>query len=225
MWGSFLLSFVSSSHSTPKTQLIALRFIFDPRRCRVKLRFCFVDVMTVASTILMMWWDWPSARQRSGTDEKTWLTDSVFCGSKHESVCMRVFVLGAVSLVTALDQVAGGFHLRIYLHISVCCASTMVPSQEKKQTLKNMLFASFLYFHTTFWTSCLVTLQIYCMDFCQIKRLSHVAWVRVLVTASIYRPIIQPFLVLGWVAVAMARTLLERKKVIAVLVRFSQAAF
>lgn len=45
------------------------------------------------------------------------------------------------------------------------------------------------------------------------------------VTAAIYSPIIPPFLVLGWVTVAMARTLSERKKVIAALARFSQAAF
>ena len=43
------------SFTRPQTCLIAPCFVFDPWRCHVKLCFCFVDVMTIASTILMMW--------------------------------------------------------------------------------------------------------------------------------------------------------------------------
>lgn len=74
--------------SPPEHILIAPCFIFDPFCCHVKLCFCFVDVMTIASAILMMCWDWPSAKQRSGTDEKTWLTDFLFSRS-GVSVCIR----------------------------------------------------------------------------------------------------------------------------------------
>lgn len=58
------LSHLSPSHTLPRqtpsftraqTCLMAPCFAFDPRRCHVKLCFCFVDVMTMASTILMMW--------------------------------------------------------------------------------------------------------------------------------------------------------------------------
>lgn len=60
VWQNFLLSscshlFLSHTPTHPQTYLIAPRFIFDPRCCHVKLCFCFVDVMTMASTILMMW--------------------------------------------------------------------------------------------------------------------------------------------------------------------------
>lgn len=74
-------------NSPPKTYLIAFCFIFDPWCFHVKPCICFVDVMTIASTILMMCWDWPNARQRSGTDEKTWLSDFLFSRSSM-SACV-----------------------------------------------------------------------------------------------------------------------------------------
>lgn len=85
--------FTHSHHHSLSFQMhfIDFRFRFDPWRCRVKLCFCFVDVMTIAFTILMMWWDWPNAKQRSGTDEKTWLADFHFSASSA-SVCVRARV-------------------------------------------------------------------------------------------------------------------------------------
>lgn len=101
--------------------------------------------MTIAFTILMMWWDWPNARQCSGTDEKTWLTGFLYSLS---SVCVCVCLpscRGIVSLLTVLKYITAGFHLKIYL-----CICTMVPLLNNHKTCWFNQIKSFNFIRTDF---------------------------------------------------------------------------
>lgn len=127
LWNNFLLSLILIcfflAHpiipppplSPRKTYLIAPCFIFNPWYCPVTHCFCFIDIMAIASTILMMWWDWPNARQSSGTDEKTRLTDFLFYRSLM-NVC--AFLSVAVLLLEIHNRRfwSQGLQANVYIH-------------------------------------------------------------------------------------------------------------
>lgn len=185
MWKNFLFTHIlicffshtpkpdTIIHSTPKTYLMAFCFIFDPWCCHVKPCICFVDVMTIASTILMMWWDWPNARQRSGTDEKTWLSDFLFSRSSVSACAPSCRVLYHYWQLWNIQQQV--FISRfIFRRLFICTAVPLLKKMSKTDSLHHLwIFTGLLV--RALWLP--VIMQIHCMDFCWITCLSHVAWV------------------------------------------------
>lgn len=175
--------FLSHTHPHPmpsftpppkKTYLMASYFIFNPRSCHVKLCICFIDVMTIASTILMMWWDWPSARQHSGTDEKTWLSDFLFSGSSVSACAPSCRVLYHYWQLWNIQQQVF-HHFKIYLQTSVYthCGAFIGKKMSKTDPLRHLWIITAL----LVWALCLsVITQDHCIDFCWITCLSHVLW-------------------------------------------------
>lgn len=91
--------------------------------------------MTIAFTILMMRWDWPNARQRSGTDEKTWLSDFLCSGSSASACAPSCRVLYHYWQSWSIQQQV--FISRfIFRHLFI---STAVPPVETKNVKKRDL--------------------------------------------------------------------------------------
>lgn len=135
----FICVFCTLSAEPPQTYLIAPSVMLDPPCCHVELCFCFVDVMTIASTLLMMWWDWPSAKQRSGTDEKTWLTDFLlFSGGASVYVCVRLGV--GCCIITDSAEI----HSRRFSSQDLLSDIYVFPMVPILRNLKSMFVASLM---------------------------------------------------------------------------------